>query len=246
MILKYGNYAHAVGEATIVISSAALFNERRIHYANRERWEISGFVQAATPASLTNVINQIKSAYSVPNQDLALYLSDGVTLSSHFIRSTDTASGVRVVSGPNFPEGRGAEYCTFRHYRIVLEAELLLVDPTNPDPDSALLAWEETLTLVGGGPKFVYLQPLNGLPLKQFVSAASTYHAMQSGRAVGQFSYPEPSAPLWPFAEHLEARKSSRHTPRQVYSTGTMTEYETTWQYSFEAEAPLIGNPTLR
>jgi hypothetical protein len=245
MILKYGNYAHALGEATIVIGVQPLFNEQGTRYAERERWEISGFLQASTTTALTAAINAMKAAYALPNQELGLYLGDGHTLSSHYIRPSDTLAGIRVISGPNFPQGRGAEYSTFRSYQIVLEADRP-VDESAHDPDATLLAWEETLTFTGGGPRFVYLQTLLGLPQKQIVAAATPFRVTQQGRAVGQSLYPPPATPLWPIAEHVDDRKLTRKSPRASTPAGGPTEYEVTWQYVFESESPLVGNPTIR
>lgn len=245
MILKYGSYAHALGEATIVITVTPLFNEQRAHYANRERWEIAGFLQAATPQALTAAINTMQAAYGLPDQSLALYLSDGVTLTSHAISAADTLDGVRVVSGPNFPQGRGAEYSTFRSYQIIVEADRPLAS-ADPDPYSALLAWEETIVLSGGGQRFVYLQTLYGLPQKQLVAAATPFRATQQGRAIGLFVYPLAPPPIWPAAEHIDQRKVSRKSPRSFDQERGSSEFETTWTYSFESEAPLIGNPTIQ
>lgn len=237
MILKYGNYAHAVGEAAIVISVSALYTQQQVHYANRERWEISGFLQGASAAALTAAINAMKAAYALPGQDVGLYLDDGVTLTSHYLRSRDSIGGVRVVGGPSFPEGRGAEYATFRSYRIILEADTIAIELTGVP-----LAWEEVLTFTGGGPRFLYLQTLTGLPQKQIVAAATSYRVAQIGHALAIASYPLPSAPIWPMAEHVEQRQISRKAPVMVNG---QLQYETTWQYLFESGSPLAGDPTL-
>jgi hypothetical protein len=237
MILKYGNYAHSVGEAAIAISIAARFTEQRVHYANRERWEISGFLQGTSPAALTTAIDALKTAYAQQGQDVGLYLDDGVTPTSHAIQASDTIGGTRVVEGPSFPEGHGGQYATFRSYRIVVEADRPVGDATGVP-----LVWEELLTFSGGGPRFVFLQTINGLPQRQLVASATPYRATQSGRAVALGVYPSPGIPLWPTAEHVDRRQITRKAPQSSLA-GAAVEYETTWQYSFESELPLVGSP---
>jgi hypothetical protein len=238
MILKYGNYAHAVGEAAIAITVTAILNSRGVHYANRQRWEISGFLQGPDPSTLTGAINALKGAYAASGQDVGLYFDDGVTPTSHVMQSSETLGGVRVVAGPSFPDGRGGEYATIRGYHIVLEADFPVAGGIGP------LLWEETLSFAGGGPRFVYLQTLTGLPQRQVVADATTYRVEQAGRAVAVNGYPLPAAPIWPVAEHVDRRQIARKAPVASTVDG-LPRYETIWQYHFESTLPLEGDPTL-
>lgn len=237
MILKYGAYAHALGEATIVISTSALATPRGGKIGQRERWEIAGFLQAATQADLTRAIDALKAAYAIDGQELAIYLPDGVTRTSHVLG----ASRARVVSGPSFPEGRGAEYSTYRSYQIVIEADM----PTWA-AGAAPLVWEESLSFSGGGARFVYLTTLAGPPQRQRVAQATTFRVTQAGRAIGEVAYPAPSGPLWPAAEHIDQRRIERHSPRQPRAGGGWTEYEIAWHYAFESAWPLAGEPIAK
>ncbi len=238
MFLKYGNYQHADNEASVVISKEGLFTSAGMPQGVRERWTINGRLQASSQAQLTATIAALAAAYSVQGQDVAFYLDNGQP-TSHAIPSAATNGGVRVVVPPSFPEGRGAEYSTFRNYTIVLEAEWL-------DPNATLLSWHEVLSFQGGGPQFGYLEPINGLPQKQLLKQFTTFRATQAGEAVGYWSYPAPAAPLWPAAEHLGVREIRYELPHRMGPPGApvYTQFKVSWSYQFEDAGPLVGAPT--
>ncbi len=48
MYLKYGSYHHADNEASVAISKDGLFARGGMSYGVRERWTISGRLQAPT------------------------------------------------------------------------------------------------------------------------------------------------------------------------------------------------------
>lgn len=242
MILKYGAYSHANNEASVIVRKTPKFNEGGFAVAMLERWEIAGFLQAANQTALTAAIDSLSAAYAIQGQDLALYLDDGATRTSHAIASAATIGGTRVVQAPSFPQGAGAEYSTFRSYAIAVEAEIPTVGP------QTLLFFEESLVFSGGGPRFVFLQTLNGFPQKQQVAQTTPHQAQQSGRAVGYGAYPFPPAPIWPAAEHRDRRRIDYKTPNRQGTTGaqvSFVEYEVSWAYAFEEATPLSGIPTV-
>ena len=239
MYLKYGTYQHAANEASVVISKQGLFTDAGIACGVRERWDIQGRLQASDQASLSVAINTLVAAYSVQAQDVGFYF-DGGQPTSHRIVSGQTNGGVRVVQPPSFPQGKGAEYSSFRTYAIALEAELV-------DPQAALLTWHETLSFKGGGPQFAFIEPINGLPQKQLLKQFTTFHASQSGEATGYLSYPVPAPPIWPEAEHANQREIRYEAPKRAGPSGnaTYTQYKVTWSYTFEDAGPLVALPTL-
>ena len=240
MILKYRTYSHPVSEASIVISMDPQRNERGVWYATREKWTIDGLLQADTQALLTTAIEDLEAGYGVDGGDLTLFLPDGTTETAHKIKSADTIGGTRVTL-LTYPEGKGAEYSTFRTYRLEVEADMRIGDgPT-------LLFWDEVLNFTGNtGPRFGYLDVLNGLPQKQLLHQRTTQKVSQSGRAVGHFGYPLYAAPIWPAAEHLDQRRTTKKLPQRRGSGAAASDvsYEVTWEYAFESNVPLIGNPT--
>jgi hypothetical protein len=238
MYLKYGTYQHAAGEASVVISKQGIFSEAGLPRGIRERWDIQGRLQAASQAALTAAINALSAAYAVQGLNVGFYFDDG-SPTSHQITSANTNGGVRVVVPPSFPEGKGAEYSTFRTYSLAIEAEWL-------DPAATLIGWNERLQFSGGGPQFAFLQPINGSPLKQLLRQQTPYRATQSGEATGCYSYPTPALPLWPDAEHIHQRALHYDLPKRMGPPGsaTYTQYKVTWSYHFESATPLVGLPT--
>jgi len=233
MFLQYGSYIHDTNEAAVTISRVAQFTDGGLPQGYRETWQIRGILQAATSDLLTVSINRLKLAYLIQDRNLGLFFDNGAP-TSHGMLSAQTIGGVRVIEGPSFPVGEGAEYSTFRSYEITVEAEFrtLLV---------GLLAWTESIVFGGGGPRFILQQPLQGMPVRQRVAEATPYTAQQSGAAVGNSSYPVPSAPLWPADEHRDQRRIELGQPRR--HGNRYSEYPISWSYSFEAAAPLIGLP---
>jgi hypothetical protein len=238
MYLKYGSYRHADNEASVTISKDGLFAPGGMSYGVRERWAISGRLQAADQATLGAAIDALTAAYSVQGQDVAFYLDNGEP-TSHAISHATTNGGVRVVVPPSFPEGRGAEYSTFRNYTIVLEAERL-------DPSATVVNWHEVLSFQGGGAQFAFLEPINGQPQKQLLKQATTFRASQTGEAVGRTGYPAPAMPMWPGSELAHLREIRYELPKRSGPPGSpfYTQFKVSWNYRFEDAGPMVGLPT--
>lgn len=240
MYLQYGNYQHAANEASVGITRQGVWSDAGILTGWREQWRISGFLQAADQESLTIAILALVQAYSIQGQDLGLYLDSGL-LSSHYLLSAGTKAGTRVTEGPTFSQGEGAEYSTFRSYQITVEAESQIVVP-------GMLAFYETLNFQGtGGPRFVHLEPLDGLPVKQITHLSSVCRVTQQGEAIGQSTWPAPSPPIWPEALQQDRVQITRKSPKRMGPIGQpiYTEFPVTWNYSFESATPLSGLPNL-
>jgi hypothetical protein len=237
MRLAYGSYLHDLAECTVQIGREALTDQAGRHYGDRHRWTVSGFLVADTQAALTTAIEALTRAYQKDFQPVQLQLPDG-TVSAHHLPAVSKIGGTKVISGPSFNDGGRAEYTTFRTYEIVLEHEAEL--PTTPR--NLVIAWAETLSFAGGGPRDLFLQPLNGVPQKQRVADATPWKVTQQGSAVGLLAYPVPAPPLWPAAEHRDQRVITNKHPKRVGSK--FSEFEVTWGYQFESAAPLNGLPT--
>lgn len=240
MILKFGNYSHAQNEAEVVLTRDEVVGNGGFRTGYKDRWVISGLLEAASQSAMTTAINAMYSAYSIDGQDVGLYLDDGTTLTSHFINSRSTMSGVHVVSGPSFPEGKGAEYSTFRTYSITLEAEYLV--PAG-QTERGLISWMDMISYQGtGGPRRVIRRPLNGTPIIQTTHQRTPVKIMQRGTAIGRSDYPSPSTPLFPDAQlDPEQQTIDRKSPKRSGPVGrpTYTEWEVTWSYVFEFAVPV-------
>jgi hypothetical protein len=239
--LEYGSHSHDDCEAAVEIGVSALFNEAGQRYATRHRWTIDGKLHAADQSALTAALNQLQVAYSTNGLNLGLYFENG-SPTSHVLDSAQAIGGVRIVEFGYPDGGRGsAEYSTFRSYRIVAEGDF-------PDTSIALLSYSEVLTFEGGGPRFVFLQTLNGLPQRQQVAQATPFRVTQAGEAVGHLVRPLPNPPIWPQAEHRDQRRIERPTPKAVGPQGQVSymEYPVRWSYFFESATELVGGSQAR
>jgi len=242
MYLKYGTYTHDANEGAISITRPVKTNERGNTESVIERWEIDGTLQAASVAALTTAILALEAAYATDGNNVVLLDSDGVTETAHKITSANTTSGVRVVERPHYPVGTGGEYTTYRNYKIVLEAETQVA--ASGGQSNALVRYQETITFTGGGPKFGFMQTLQGRPQIQTLAEATPFRAVQSGSAIGKSSYPSPNTPVWPDAEQEEQRNISRKSPER--SGQYFVNYEISWQYYFSSTSGFSGLPKVR
>jgi hypothetical protein len=242
MYIQYGNYRHAIGEGALSVSQQAEY-ESGIPAAIRVRFEVQGRIQIADQGSplanqafMTAALDDLEAAYLQNGLDFGLYQDDG-TPTQHVLLNAATLGGTRVITPVSYPVGRGAEYSTYRNYTVSIEGLL-------PNFYASIVQWKETLTFNGGGPEFIFLQTLNGLPQKQVLYQQTTYKASQRGSAVGNLAYPLPPDPLWPYAIHPNRTVIDRSSPERVGTTGiAFRHYQTTWSYSFEDVAPLVGDP---
>lgn len=207
-----------------------------------ETWDLNGFLQADTQLLLNKAITDIEDAYEAGGKDLVLFFDDGITESAHKLISSKSIGGTRVLSTPSFPEGRGAEYTTFRRFTIQVAADFL--------PSGALrsnfLNFQERLTFTGGGPRFIMLQAINGLPQRQRVAEATPFRLVQSGSQIGQTRRLPANPPLFPQDEHIDQRQIVQGGPKRNASGATafFTEFTTSWQYNFESTRPFRAFPT--
>ena len=241
MFVKYRNYSHDAGECTIAITREGVFSDNNIQYATRERWTVTGRIQIADQGSeaanqtlMTTTLNTLEAAYRFNGGDIGLY-QDGGTATTHRLRSSACRGGTKVVQAVTYPDGRGAEYSTFRNYTVAVEGTLPF------SGDGALILWTESLRFWGGGEQIGFLLCLTGPPQRQLLREQTSYKASQTGRAIGLGAYPALPGPLWPADEHLDVKESSYQVP----PTQTK-ERIITWNYQFESVAPMGGFPTTK
>ena len=238
MILKYGSYAHANNEAALTIDRTAARDGAGRVVRETERWTVAGVLQGASQAALTVAIEGLKEAYAEDGKDLILYLDDGQTPTSHALRRSAALAGPRVVQKPSFPQGKDAEYSTFRSYQLQVEADFA------GDETVGLVDFQETVEFEGGGETWAYLTALNGPPQRQTLARQSVYRAVQRGEAVGRWMYPAVPSPLWPAQEHRPLRKIRRESPQRK-DGAAFENWKVSWQFVFESAAPLLGQPQL-
>jgi len=234
MFLCYGNYIHANNECAVMISRQGVFNAHGLQTEIVEQWNIQGMLMAGSVAELSVAIRAMEAAYASSGRNVGLYVNAN-TPTAHGITSAAARGGVRVVVPPSFPVGYGAEYTTFRTYSIVLEATF-----GGSGVAGGLLSWSESIEIQGtGGPRWGYLQPMQGPPQQQIFSETSTIWMFQQGSAIGLGVYPTPSPPLLgPDQEHEESHRVHRELPAD-----NSHHRRVSWSYTFESHASLVGQP---
>jgi hypothetical protein len=253
MILKYGTYTCAQDTLTLAVVRDPLRNEFGMRYGYRERWTITGELQGADSAALTTAIAAMQTAFASDGQDLCLYLNDGMTKTVHELVSATAIGGVRILAGPEFPDGDGAEYAVIRTYKITAEAEY------EDEGADELLGYQETITVTGtGGPRRVVLVPLVGTPIMQQTSTATPVEVTQDGYALGLTDYPAANACISPNDENKDRRMTSNVSPDKKADANVSPDkkadakyrhYRTSWHYEMtftQAPSESLVSPTLR
>ena len=230
MFIQYGNYRHAGAEGSFVLSRDFSVGDSGFINGVTERWVITGRLEAPDRAQLTTELIALETAYSVNGLDLIFLDVDGVTPTAHNLISANSITGTRITNF-SYADSRNAEYSTFRHYSITVEADF------NLSPFGFPLAetFQDSLTFTStGGPRFVVRTTLNGPPVRQQVAAFTPVQAVQTGSSTGRFSQPNPATPIYPIDEQVDRRQVTRTQSR---SEGR-TSFTTNWTYTYLAIQP--------
>ena len=236
MQLTYGSYTFDAGQAEITTEYETLWTDGGQPYAQRRTFHVLGKMSVSSQADATAKWNSLVNALAIPFKDLTL-LQDGGAQSATVLLNAGSSTGVRVVSGPNLVEGRGAVYATYLPYSFTATAEYPLAGTNN-----LLLRFRETFTYEGGGPLYRHRPCLSGPFQRQLVYPQLPYAVTQEGEAVGYRGYPTPPAPRFPaaMAEPPNVRRLSPEKRGKIYQA-----YPIQWRVRFESVAPLVGLPTL-
>jgi hypothetical protein len=240
MILKYGSYSHAQNEVTFTITRESLHTQGGIYYADKVKWNCSGLLLGFTSqAQVADAINRLQAAYSVDGNDLAFYLDDGVTRTSHFLLNSQCNGGTKIVQAPSFPNTYAGEYqpSVGRSYSFAVEGEVAL------STDNVIVQFSETLSFKGtGGPLWTYIAVAQGQWIRQQVAETSTFSVTQKGQATGLYGPVPVPEPIWPDAEKQEQRMIENGSPQRY---GTLN-FPSSWSYTFESTGSLQGNPNVQ
>ncbi len=159
MIYKYGSHAHQNNEVALTVAKRVVESERGERLSTIITHTLEGFLKADTQAELTAEIVALEKAYEKNGVSAGLFYDNGSTKTPHYIDKNSSFGGMRVIEGPSYPDGTGAEYATYRTYRIVLQAEVAEAEENVTD-------FREKVTFSGGGPKIVFQQPIIGPPIR--------------------------------------------------------------------------------
>lgn len=242
MRLQYGTYTHESGEAAVTIRREALRNESDAAYAMEVTWDIDLWIHAETQAELLARKIQLEQVYSTEGKDVRLLFADGTV--AHEMRNSYAAGGIKLLTPLSYPEGRGAEWSTYRTIQYSLGGEF----PLN-NQEANLLTWTETVSHQGtGGPRLVLIEILNGPPQDQITNQRTICRVTQTGSATGYTRYPAVPAPLFPNWEKLDQRQIDRTSPRarNVGASRTFTDWRVNWSYTFEMPTLSPAFPNLK
>lgn len=229
MQLVCGSYSHADNEVTIAVTKEPVRNSGGQTLGIMERWSIDGQIQASTQAALTTAMAALETAYRNISGDLLLY-DNTPAVSHHAIYQSQTIGGIRLAGPIEWINTTGAEYSTFRTYRLIIEAQIPVSRPTD------LVSWREVISVRGGGPRRVAVEYLEGPPELQTVVQSTAYFASQSGQAVGYTAFPLAAPPLWP--DYLtDGGQVERGTPERLGSS--YANYPISWTYEFASPQSL-------
>lgn len=223
MIIKYGSNSRTDSEIALTITKNAQRAPNGTRIGTRETWTLDGILHGTDVDDLTTNIAALEAEFSSDGKDIVLLKSDGTTETAHKITNSNTIGGVKVIQPPAFPKGDGAEYTTFRRYRIVIGA---LVD----DGSDELMDFRETTTRTGnGGPRRVLIEVLNGPPQAQTTSRYTPVRITQRGRALGKTIYPNAAIPFYP-AELSNPEHTITFTG-PTNDRGNFIGFGTSWTY---------------
>lgn len=239
LTLRFGSFTHELGEVTLGVARETTFNAADQPIEERVSWTIAARAEGDDLTALLGKLVQVDLAYRARNRYAVAQLYDTSSgLVCHELNGPRSISGVRVVQPPSFPDGRGAEFTTYRNYAVRLEAEFFVTAPA-----AALVEFDETLAFSGGGPLRDLIVLTSGPPV-EYVSAAQTpYECVQTTRAVGLGDYPVGllvpafSPALLVGADHPVTFASPR--PRGL--TNTHYSCQKTWR--FRSAVPLVALP---
>lgn len=236
MLLVYGSYSHPLNETSVVIDANVTRGPFGQRIGSKWTWTVEGRLSGTSQAEIDAAVLALEVAHQSDGGNLALYKDSGATdPTAHVRNSNETLGGVKVAK-LSYPNGKGAEYSGWRTYQVIYEYDIL-------SSLGGLDSWSETVEVSGGGPRFEWVETLDGPPVKVVACRQTTYRGAQSGSAVGIGAYPQFPQPNWPDAEHVDRRKRNRGSP--AYDAGGQSRFPISWSYEFESDQPL-GEPLPR
>ena len=246
MIVRYGNYQHAINTTGLTISQEVLEDEAQVPRSIVTTLNLEGRLRnalpSANPTGLDFKILEMQRAYSVAGQDFGLFNDDG-SPTVHVWRNADTIGGIRPKMMA-FPKYQGGEYCTYRSFTISLTlTQRPLIYPRYS-------SFTETIDIQGGGWVADVKEVNFGRGVRQRLRTHEKCTATQSGKAVGRFTYPDVPPPIWP-TELVRPEPKINKVARPVGSrsaTGrvVLEELEISWVWEFVSTSRLEGDPHYR
>lgn len=204
MYVMYGTFQFDPGECSMArFEVEHTYSRRGSRAFTTNRAHLRGSLLGCTEAEVQSRIDAFLAAFSVNNQELALYRTDGVK-TNHVL----FADGPGMLRGPRvmyrvWPEGGVAEHVTKRDFQVIVENQ------TSNAGNDKLWWFEETVTLQGSGQPLIVAVETQTLPVLQPVWPQTVQFIIQEGRTVGMGGYYTPPPGLWPLASEIADRRIS-------------------------------------
>jgi len=240
MLLKLGNYSFATNDPELTTHHVHLPSPLGTKMIKEVTTHFRGVLLSTdgTQNTLNTQVQNLINALNTDNQDLIFLLNDGSTRSVHSINTRDTMRGIKITD-ISFPQGDRGEMGAFRSYEFTAKAEFIV--------GSRIGYWSfmESISVFGGGQKWVLMPALTGSPQKQILQQQTPYGAIQQGEATGILGYPPVPRPLWTDYYHSDQSSADKRTPQ--FQQNQNMQYPISWRFVFEAATNVFGNgsPTV-
>jgi hypothetical protein len=191
--------------------------------------QVIGKLRAATQAQLDTKIRGLENALRSGSYAAAGLYFDNNQPTAHILTTSNTLDGIKLTSGPNYPNGSGAEYSVYRTVQFSLQAEVLAQNRN-------LLQFRETITVNGGTRPSVWLIPAEERfkPIRQRLPRIP-YSVTQTGTAEtysAAFAYPVP------LGDEPDEQSTTQSGPE--FSAGRQATRQWSWTYRWTT----IQNPS--
>lgn len=239
--ISVGDYVHSVANrntAWFTFRSEWSYSRSNVRDIRTDHLILTTIVRRDTQAELTAELAAMLAAHR-DGVDVVVRDNDGAD-TIHALRSADSFDGVRVrvreFPGGN-PGGSGPrmEYVNTRTVRSHFWARY-------PDPESDMVAFYQSVRMVGsGGPDFVVQEGFFD-PIRQNTKPRTAYAIVQQGAATGLYDHPLFPPPLFPGS--LKPRPFSQEliTPER-FGLNANSHYGIRWQYFHQAATVLLLQP---
>lgn len=231
MQVYYGNYAFPDGGVKFAIGQVLRESQPGIPYSTIVTLDLSGQLEASTPAALALATLALRTACLTPFRDIRI-LHNGAVVEQ--MLNIATTTGVRCIDGPHFPGESPADFSSYRKFTARFEAEYIV------DAGPQVYEYQQTVSLSGGEPVNIWQLAVNGPPKKVMTCPQTPYEAVQSGSAKGLRTWPNPPTPIFGTPDKVAITRSS---PPRIGLT--VRDFGITWEYRFTSVVPLNGGPGL-
>jgi hypothetical protein len=230
--MKYLIGSYEFENATVAVQRTPVRVAGSLLRLNILTHNITGRLRADTTSALDAMLNNFEGVFNANGvSQVGLFFDDG-SPTQHVIQNAATADGIKLIAGPNYPEGRGAEYALYRTVQFTLQAEVrnLSVD---------LVTFQETISISGGTRPSTWLLPADGNPPIRQRLVRVPYVVTQQGNA-------ETYSPVfaWPNPLGEEPDEIQQTNVGPQFSEGGLAVNR--WQWSYRWTTLQSGGGALR